>query len=266
MGNTNLITQLGNGELVLGILGERITSHYSFYAVFKTPEEYRVINGTKTLGTLPIDSLVLVGQNIVFGGKRWKVNDIDSDKKTIYVERAKGGKPPKFGGSGMTIHDVVRQEMFRILKDGDYRISVGNKKVDFADAIAREQFKESVTFFQLSDLARKPLLKVGNSTYLFTWLGDKVVNTIVALLIMNGYEASAYAGVIEVEKTSVEGVKSTLRTLASKKLPSETELAQSVLEKQIDKFDEFLPEDILSIGYGTKAFDINGAKEWLNIV
>ncbi|RBM86487.1 DEAD/DEAH box helicase [Vibrio paracholerae] len=266
MGNTNLITQLGNGELVLGILGERITSHYSFYAVFKTPEEYRVINGTKTLGTLPIDSLVLVGQNIVFGGKRWKVNDIDSDKKTIYVERAKGGKPPKFGGSGMTIHDVVRQEMFRILKDGDYRISVGNKKVDFADAIAREQFKESVTFFQVSDLARKPLLKVGNSTYLFTWLGDKVVNTIVALLIMNGYEASAYAGVIEVEKTSVEGVKSTLRTLASKKLPSETELAQSVLEKQIDKFDEFLPEDILSIGYGTKAFDINGAKEWLNIV
>ncbi|HHF2876526.1 TPA: DEAD/DEAH box helicase [Vibrio diabolicus] len=266
MGNTNLITQLGNGELVLGILGERITSHYSFYAVFKTPEEYRVINGTKTLGTLPIDSLVLVGQNIVFGGKRWKVNDIDSDKKTIYVEHAKGGKPPKFGGSGMTIHDVVRQEMFRILKDGDYRISVGNKKVDFADAIAREQFKESVTFFQRSDLARKPLLKVGNSTYLFTWLGDKVVNTIVALLIMNGYEASAYAGVIEVEKTSVEGVKSTLRTLASKKLLSETELAQSVLEKQIDKFDEFLPEDILSIGYGTKAFDINGAKEWLIIV
>ncbi|HAS6068742.1 TPA: DEAD/DEAH box helicase [Vibrio vulnificus] len=266
MGNTNLITQLGNGELVLGILGERITSHYSFYAVFKMPEEYRVINGTKTLGTLPINSLVLVGQNIVFGGKRWKVNDIDSDKKTIYVERAKGGKPPKFGGSGMTIHDVVRQEMFRILKDGDYRISVGNKKVDFADAIAREQFKESVTFFQLSDLARKPLLKVGNSTYLFTWLGDKVVNTIVALLIMKGYEASAYAGVIEVEKTSVEGVKSTLRTLASNKLPCETELAQSVLEKQIDKFDEFLPEDILSIGYGTKAFDINGAQEWLNIV
>ncbi|MDF5466806.1 DEAD/DEAH box helicase [Vibrio parahaemolyticus] len=266
MGNTNLITQLGNGELVLGILGERITSHYSFYAVFKTPEEYRVINGTKTLGTLPIDSLVLVGQNIVFGGKRWKVNDIDSDKKNIYVEHAKGGKPPKFGGSGMTIHDVVRQEMFRILKDGDYRISVGNKKVDFADAIAREQFKESVTFFQRSDLARKPLLKVGNSTYLFTWLGDKVVNTIVALLIMNGYEASAYAGVIEVEKTSVESVKSTLRTLASKKMPSETELAQSVLEKQIDKFDEFLPEDILSIGYGTKAFDINGTKEWLIIV
>ncbi|TKF35955.1 DEAD/DEAH box helicase [Enterovibrio norvegicus] len=264
MGNTDLITQLGNGELVLGLLGERITSHYSFYAVFKTPDEYRVISGTKTLGTLPIDSLVLVGQNIVFGGKRWKVNDIDSDKKNIYVEHAKGGKPPKFGGSGMTVHDVVRQEMFRILKDGDYRISVGDKKVDFADAIAREQFKESITFFQLSDLAREPLLKAGKNTYLFTWLGDKVVNTIVALLIINGYEASAYAGVIEVEKTSVEDVKLTLCSLASRKLPSEKELAQSVLEKQIDKFDEFLPEDIISIGYGTKAFDISGAKEWLS--
>ena len=57
MGKVELITQLSSGELVLGVLGERIVGHYSFYAVFKTPEEYRVLIGNKSLGTLPIDSL-----------------------------------------------------------------------------------------------------------------------------------------------------------------------------------------------------------------
>ncbi|MBO2621552.1 DEAD/DEAH box helicase [Shewanella algae] len=262
MGKTELITQLGSGELVLGLLGEKLTSHYSFYAVFKTPEEFRIVCGTKSLGTLPVDSLVLEGQYIVFGGKRWKVNDIDSEKKVIYVEHAKGGKPPKFGGTGLNIHDVVRQEMFQILKDGDYRISVGDRKVDFANSAARELFGESVRYFEDAKLSREPLLQVGNTTYIFPWLGDKVVNTIVALLIQHGFEAGAYAGVIEVEKASLESVRSTLLKLASTELPTETELAQQVLEKRIEKFDELLPENILSIGYGAKAFDIKNAKSF----
>lgn len=266
MGKTELITQLGSGELVLGLLGEKLTNHYSFYAVFKTPEEFRIICGTKSLGALPVDSLVLEGQHIVFGGKRWKVNDIDSEKRVIYVEHAKGGKPPKFGGTGLNIHDVVRQEMFQILKDGDYRISVGDLKVDFADSAARELFNESVRYFEDAQLSREPLLQVGNITYIFPWLGDKVVNTIVALLIQHGFEAGAYTGVIEVEKASLESVRSTLLKLASTELPTETELAQQVLEKRIDKFDEFLPESILSVGYGAKAFDLSLAVEFLKFL
>ena len=262
MGSSELITQLGSGELVLGVLGERITGHYTFYAVFKTPEEFRIVSGTKTLGTLPIDSLVLVGQHIIFGGKRWIVKDIDSDKKTIYVEHAKGGKPPKFGGSGMSVHDVVRQEMFKILSDGDYRIAVADQQIDFADA--RGLFRESVAFFNEAGLRQSSLLQHGNDVYIFTWRGDKVVNTIAALLIINGYEAGVYAGVIEVSKTSLSDVEDSLRSLSIKELPSSTELAHTVFEKKIDKFDEFLPEEIISLGYGAKAFDIVCAKNWIN--
>lgn len=264
MGGSELITQLGSGELVLGVLGERITGHYSFYAVFKTPEEFRIVSGTKSLGTLPVDSLVLVGQHIIFGGKRWIVKDIDSDKKTIYVERAKGGKPPKFGGSGMSVHDAVRQEMFKILSDGDYRIDVAGQKIDFADANARELFRESVAFFNEAELRQNSLLQHGNDVYIFTWHGDKVVNTIAALLIMNGYEAGVYAGVIEVGKASLTVVAALLSSLSIRELPNAVELAGGVLEKRVDKFDEFLPEEVISLGYGAKAFDIVGAKDWLN--
>jgi hypothetical protein len=38
-----LIEQASDGLLLLGSMGETLTSHYSFYAVFQTSEEYRLI-------------------------------------------------------------------------------------------------------------------------------------------------------------------------------------------------------------------------------
>lgn len=63
------------------MLAKKITNHYSFYAVFKTPEEFRIVSGSKTLGTLPVDSLILEGQHIVFAGRRWVVELVDVEKK-----------------------------------------------------------------------------------------------------------------------------------------------------------------------------------------
>ncbi|MGI2070494.1 hypothetical protein [Shewanella baltica] len=54
-------------------------------------------------------------------------------------------------------------------------------------------------------------------------------------------------------------------TLAQAQFPNEIMLAESVLEKQIEKFDEFLPDDVLSIGYVTKIFDTIGTKKWLSL-
>jgi hypothetical protein len=144
MGTVQLIQQLNSGELVLGIEGERLTNSYTFYAVFKTPEEFRIVAGSKTLGALPVNSLVIKGQHIIFGGRRWKVTDIDDEKKVIYVTSTKGGKPPKFNGngSGMSIHDRVRQEMLNIYRTGDYRIEVGNQKIDFVDNTGSQLFQE----------------------------------------------------------------------------------------------------------------------------
>ena len=53
--DTALIEQAPDGTLLLGREGERVVEHYSFYAVFQTPQEYRVVHNTKTLGTIPVD-------------------------------------------------------------------------------------------------------------------------------------------------------------------------------------------------------------------
>jgi ATP-dependent Lhr-like helicase len=53
-----LIEQSPDGILMLGEVGERIAESHEFYAVFVTPEEYRVITHTATLGTYPLDTTI----------------------------------------------------------------------------------------------------------------------------------------------------------------------------------------------------------------
>ena len=49
-------------------------------------------------------------------------------------------------------------------------------------------------------------------------------------------------------------------------MPSATELAENVPNKMIEKFDEYLPEDLLNLGYGAKAFDTDGLSDWLQLL
>ncbi len=263
MGEQELITQLSSGELVLGIEGERIVNQYTFYAVFKTPEEYRIIAGDKTLGTLPIDSLVLPDQHIVFGGRRWRVKDIDTEKKTITVEATKGGTPPRFGGEGMSVHDLVRQEMFNIYKAGDYRITIDSKQIDFIDDTAKELFAEGLQCFKTYNLNQEWFIQQGSYVYIIPWMGDKLVNTLAMMLTKEGYTTSTFAGVIEVEKAQLNDVHDYFRKLVLKPAPTNTELAMLAPEKSIEKYDDYLPETLLTEGYGQKAFDVDNTIKWL---
>ena len=45
--------------------------------------------------------------------------------------------------------------------------------------------------------------------------------------------------------------------------PSEFELAAVVPDKDLDKYDEYLPESLLAKGYGAKAYDIERTSIWL---
>lgn len=263
MGALNFLTQLSSGELVLGVEGERLVSHYSFFAVFKTPEEFRIVAGNKTLGTLPMDSPVMPDQHIIFAGRRWEVTDIDSEKKIIHVTKTKGGKPPLFGGQGMSVHDVVRQEMFKIYTTGDYRISVGEKKIDFANTTARELFREGHHYFQTGQLNTERFIQQGAHVCIIPWMGDKTVNTLHALLLQRGFKTGTYAGVVEVENTTVADVKRSLVQALETGLPAESVLARQVAEKSIEKYDEFLPDDLLNLGYGQRAFDVSSIRQWL---
>ena len=264
MGEKDLIIQLNSGELVLGKTGERLVNHYSFYSVFKTPEEYRIVVEGKTLGTLPIDSMILPDQHIIFGGRRWKVKDIDSDKKTIFVAPAKGGSPPKFGGDGMGIHDRIRQEMYEIYRSGEHRISIADIRLEFMDEMGQNLFREGLKYFRDINLESNHIVQYEGNVYIVPWMGDKLVNTLVVILKSSGYEAGAYAGIIEINNVKKTEIIEFLNSIISSHFPTNTELAKVVKNKLAEKFDHLLPEQLLNVSYGAKAFDAEKTVLWLS--
>jgi len=263
MGELGLIFQLGSGEIVLGDQGEKIVDHYTFYAVFKTPEEFRIVANGKTLGAIPVDSLILPDQHIIFGGRRWKVTEVDSDKKTIFVVSTKKGKPPKFGGEGMLVHDRIRQEMRRIYAEGDYRIQAGNQKLDYLDKSAQALFQEGLSFYRHANLNESYFFEHGRHCYIVPWMGDRIVNTLVALLRAGGIKVDAYAGVIEAEGISKEKVIGVLREIMANPSYTNASLAELVPFKEVEKYDHSVPEELLNLSFGERAFDVENSLTWL---
>ncbi len=263
MGEAQLLFQLNDGQLVLGENGERLTGHYSFYAVFNTPEEYRIEHKGKTLGSLPIEYPVMVDQNIIFGGRRWRVSQVDSEKKVIRVSKAKGGQPPLFSGGGMYIHDRVRKEMFKIYNTGEYRIANGNAWVDYLDAKAKKLFQEGRDFFKNAGLDQSPFFAHGDTVYILSWLGDKIVNTLSTMLVGQGFRVTNSSGILEIQGTSIKEICSVFKRIVTSPQQAPEELARCVAEKRTEKFDMFLSEQLLCETYAAKVFDIDGAYQWM---
>jgi len=163
----------------------------------------------------------------------------------------------------MSVHDYVRQEMLRIYLEGDYRIEVEGRKVEFMDSTAKNLFSEGLDSFRSLKLRDNRIIDHDGSTYLIPWMGDKIVNTLTLFLIGQGYEARCFAGVVEIEDANSLDVARTLKTFSGKNKPSTTSLAELVKNKQTEKYDYLLPESILNEGYGAKAFDVDQTNDWI---
>jgi ATP-dependent Lhr-like helicase len=250
LGSQRLIMQASDSLLLHGQMGERIVNHYSFYTAFTTPEEYRLVSGDRTLGTLPIDRPVAVDSLLIFGGRRWLVLEVDSAKKVIVLKPAKGGKAPVFGGQAGWIHDRIRQEMFAVYTEKSVPV--------FLDAQAKELLAEARENFNRYGLAKKTLLPQGSTTYLFCWMGDRVMDTLAAMLRSKGMKAVNEGIAIVVLNVSPDGLRNCLDTLLKEGLPDAYELARSVANKACEKYDLVLTDELLSADYAASKLDPDG--------
>ena len=54
LGEEEIIFQDATGLLLLAPRGEHITEDYRFYAAFNSDEEFRIVAGNRTLGSMPV--------------------------------------------------------------------------------------------------------------------------------------------------------------------------------------------------------------------
>lgn len=255
LGEQELISQMHDGQLVLGWKGEKLVRHYTFYTAFKAPEEYRLEYKGKVLGTIPIDKPLMAKQLIIFAGKYWQVLSVNSEKKVIALKGAKGGEPPKFGGDGRLVHDVVRKEMLRIYQEKDCPI--------YLDRIAKSMFDEGLEYFHALNLDRNREIQIGETVHLFPWLGDRIIYTITALLRFQGLSADCCGGIISISNSSIDALCQVIETILSGPKPTSTALANNIPDTIVEKHDAMLTKELRDIGYGAKSFDVDSAWAWL---
>jgi len=257
LGQKGMITQMQDGQLVLGHKGEILVDHFTFLCAFNTPEEYRLESNGHVLGSLPIDKPLMVDQMIIFAGKKWKVLSVDPGKKLIMLQPAPSGHPPQFDGGPQTVHDIVRQEMLSVYRLGIVPV--------YLDKVAKEFFEEGVDFFKELHLDKLPAIQMGSSVYVLPWLGDRITSTINILLRKEGLKANSYCGIIELEGISIEGLHDAIGSILNGPKPSPADLAKEIPDTFVEKHDWLLPKEMRELGYGTRFFDIDGACKWMNV-
>lgn len=189
---TALIEQSENGTLLLGRVGEKLVEHYSFYAVFQTPEEYRLIAQGRELGTLPIDNVLAPGMMVIFSGRRWLVQEVHDRDRVIMVIPAKAGVPPIFGGDPGEIHDRVIERMFDILE--------GDLQPSYADQAALRLLDEARQNYARLGFVQSVIVETGPCSSLVATRCGTVKTTTLALALRSfGFTVEQHDGFLKVD-------------------------------------------------------------------
>ena len=233
-----LIEQTESGLLLLGPTGERLVEHYSFYAVFKTPEEFRLVADGRDLGTLPVDNILSPGMMLIFSGRRWLVQEIHDRKKVIIVKPAKAGVPPVFGGDPGDIHDKVIKRMFEIFE--------GDTKPVYMDINSLNMLDEARLNYVQMGFRDNSVITLGEHTSIVATRAGTVKTATLALALRSfGFTVERHDGFLQAEAgDGTPPLPQALQKIAS---GEEVDLFANAGNLVSEKFHPYLSNDLLML-------------------
>lgn len=256
------LEQTEQGRLIIGLAAERIINDYRFYAVFEDSTEYRVRDMSHEIGTIsgppnPDDTIRLAGYI-------WRVLRVYEDEKVIEVERARGQSATFWTGAGnAALHSRILRKIRQILSARDnyaYLLAGARQRL----RVAREAAKSS----QLNETSVLPLAP--NRFLVFPWCGTLQFDTQIALIERAGIHparsCSPYYYELEFKADDAEVLKHELLALC-KNTPGALDLSQqaSAVYRQ-QKYDRFVPTDMLREAFAFDYLDIPGALESMSLL
>lgn len=253
--DVNLLEQSPDGLLLLGEKGERLVNHYNFFAVFHTPQEYRIMENDRQLGVIPIVVMISEGMTIVFSGRRWRVKSVDSAARVIHVSASPEGKPPIFGGSPGLVHDAVVQRMRQVLATESIP--------EYLDDCARTLLQEARAEFHNLGLNSGSQVQVSDrNALLATWAGTVKTSTLAVALRTLGYRATVYDGLLDVTNiTFMQNFLEDLNQLGSPRGMDENALLNVRMNLNTEKFHPFLSDDLLLEDALSSRFELDSLPE-----
>ena len=247
-----------DGGLIVGLAGERQTNSFKFYAVFQENEEYAVRCGQEELGT--IVSPPPVGEKLALAGHVWEVEEVDHKRRLIYCKLVKGKVPAYFGQCPGDIHTKILERMRQVLtEDKQYPYLMEN-------AAARLAHTRRVCVN--SGVATEPLINLGGDMWaLFPWLGTYAF---LALERFIRCKCAAELGLKKLEpgrpyfiQLTMKAGKDRFLQVLKEKIKEPLDPMELVYPGEVpvfEKYDEFVPDELIRKGFACGVLDIEGMK------
>ncbi|MBO7728497.1 MAG: DEAD/DEAH box helicase [Oscillospiraceae bacterium] len=253
------INRTENGGLILGITGERIVNNYKFYAVFRENIEYTVHAGSEQLGT--IVKPPPVGDKIAIAGRVWAVDEVDHKRREVYCTLVKGNIPAYFGDVAGDIHTRILERMHTVLEE--------SKNYPYLMPHAVFRLQEARETYQKSAMSVSPLVHLGGKMWaLFPWLGSYAFLALerflkircASRLGLKGLNSSRPYYMQFTMQVSEEEFYAVLAEEAEKSFDP-LELVYPKEVPVFEKYDEYVPEDLVRKGFAYGVLDIEGMKQ-----
>lgn len=253
---TNHIQKTDEGGLIVGLAGEREINSFKFYAVFQENEEYTVRCKSQELGTIVLPPPV--GEKIAIAGHVWVVEEVDHKRHLVYCEQVKGKVPAYFGQCPGDINTKVLERMRKVLME--------EKSYPYLMKNAVFRLNEARHTGINSNLVNDPLINLGGNMWaLFPWLGtysflamERFIKIKCApLLGISGLDSSRPYYIQFKMKASKEEFFRVMKEEAEKEFDP-MDLVYKGEVPLFEKYDEFLPVDLVKKGF---AYGILGIDE-----
>lgn len=252
LADKDLIEQIPTGELILAPAGERIVESRDFYAAFASRIEYCVEHGGQAIGMLPQDSIPAEGEFVLLGGRRWRVNLIDHNARRIAVIPAKGWKQPRFSGHIGGVDSVVMRRMKHILSE-DSGYPYLNDSAARLLGVARESFHGAL-------LDRHDAITTLHGIEWFPWEGSRVLRTLELCAKAAGLTTERDNFCVRYRNLSVSEFAAHRASISAGKFDSKR-LVELVVDVEQDRFDEYVPSELLRIAFASERLDLVHAAE-----
>lgn len=252
----DFIERTDEGGLIVGLAGEKLTSSFKFYAVFKDSEDYTVRCGSDEIGT--ITTPPPAGDRFALAGRVWEVEEVDIKGKLVFVKSVEGKMEISWPGDYGEIHTKILKRMLKILcEDTVYPYLKPNakKRLEEARALARR-----------TGMTERPILHLGGYSYvLFPWLGTRSFRTVRKLLgtFKDRFGISAldyercYYITFRMERGTPEQLWDALcASVSSDEFDLYSISCASVDTPMFDKFDEYIPVELLRRAYASDRLEI----------
>ena len=256
---TDHIQQTEQGGLIVGLAGERVINSFKFYGVFQESEEYTVRSESQELGT--VVSPPPVGEKLAIAGHVWQVLDVDHKRRLIYCRQVKGSVPAYFGQCPGDLHTKILTRMRRVLQE--------NRQYPYLmkNAVARlEQARFTAAH---SGAADKTLINLGGNMWcLLPWVGTYTFLTMERFLKIKCADRLGLRNLDSARpffiQFTMKADEATFFRVLSEEIRKPIDPMELVYPKELplfDKYDEYLPEELVKKGFALGVLDVDGLRE-----